>query len=146
MVLVKLSSRYIVNEKLNALRTDHKPQTTENEVKEMREGREDQPFFHISVVSEMLQIHPQTIRNYERKGLLEPSRTQGNMRLFSRFDVESIKRIHTYTNMGVNLAGVEIILKLLERMDQMREDMERAMSNPEEEGGEADGEAEDGEE
>jgi MerR family transcriptional regulator, heat shock protein HspR len=89
----------------------------------MRDNLEDQPYFHISIVSEMLSIHPQTVRNYERKGLLEPSRTQGNMRLFSQADVERIRRIHTYTNIGVNLAGVEIIMKLLDQMDEMREQL-----------------------
>lgn len=85
-----------------------------------------QPYFHISVVSEMLNIHPQTVRNYERRLLLSPSRTQGNMRLFSQLDVEKIKKIHTYTKLGVNLAGVEIIMKLLEQREQMESEMERA--------------------
>jgi MerR family transcriptional regulator, heat shock protein HspR len=91
----------------------------------MNNDQEKQAIFHISIVSEMLNLHPQTIRNYERMGLVQPSRTDGNMRLFSSLDVEKISRIHTYTNMGVNLAGVEIILKLLDQMREMQEDMDR---------------------
>lgn len=91
----------------------------------MANEEKTQAIFHISVVSEMLNLHPQTIRNYERMGLVQPSRTDGNMRLFSSVDVERISRIHTYTNMGVNLAGVEIILKLLDQMGQMQEEIEK---------------------
>jgi MerR family transcriptional regulator/heat shock protein HspR len=88
---------------------------------------EDQPWFHISVVAEMLGIHPQTIRNYERMGLIRPSRTDGNMRLFSLEDVECVRRIQSYTNVGVNLAGVEIIMKLLDQIQQMHDMMEKDM-------------------
>ncbi|MCD4782335.1 MAG: MerR family transcriptional regulator [Candidatus Eremiobacteraeota bacterium] len=76
----------------------------------------------------MLDLHPQTIRNYERKGLLKPARTEGRMRLFSRHDINRVKKISTYTDMGVNLAGVEIILKLLNRIDSLEEEMEKEMN------------------
>ncbi|MCE1248140.1 MAG: MerR family transcriptional regulator [Firmicutes bacterium] len=92
----------------------------------MNGDMESMPFFHISVVSQMLNLHPQTIRNYERMGLIAPSRTDGKMRLFSQKDVNKVKRIHTYTSMGVNLAGVEIIMKLLERIDEMERMMMQA--------------------
>ena len=86
---------------------------------------EEEPYFVISVVSKMLNIHPQTIRHYERLGFLNPHRTEGNMRLFSRRDVERLEQICTFTNLGVNLAGVEIIVKLLEKMEAAKADMER---------------------
>ena len=89
----------------------------------MNHNPENQPCFHISVVSEMLGLHPQTIRNYERIGLIRPSRTDGNMRLFSAEDVDRVKKIQSYTNMGVNLAGVEIIIKILDQMQEMQERM-----------------------
>ena len=91
----------------------------------MNEEMDTHPYFHISVVSEMLDLHPQTIRNYERMGLIKPARTDGRVRLFSRHDIEKVKKISTYTDMGVNLAGVEIILKLLERIESMEEEMQK---------------------
>lgn len=90
---------------------------------------EEEPYFVISVVSKMLKIHPQTIRHYERLGFLNPHRTEGNMRLFSRKDVERLEQICSFTNVGVNLAGVEIIVKLLEKMDSIREQMESEITN-----------------
>lgn len=78
--------------------------------------------FSISVVSRMLDLHPQTIRHYERLGLVRPSRTRGNVRLFSARDVQLLRQIHTYTSRGVNLAGVEIIMELLERIAQLTVD------------------------
>lgn len=94
----------------------------------MSEEKDSHSYFHISVVSEMLDLHPQTIRNYERMGLIKPARTDGRMRLFSGHDINRVKKISTYTDMGVNLAGVEIILKLLERIDNMEEEMEKEMN------------------
>ncbi len=82
--------------------------------------------FSISVVSRMLSLHPQTIRNYEKLGLVRPSRSQGNIRLFSIQDVKRLRQIHTYTARGVNLAGVEIIVELLEQIQGLREEMQRA--------------------
>jgi len=75
--------------------------------------------FSISVVSRMLSLHPQTIRHYEKLGLISPSRTAGNVRLFSIRDVKRLRVIHMYTSKGVNLAGVEIIVELLERMEAL---------------------------
>lgn len=75
--------------------------------------------FSISVVSRMLNLHPQTIRNYERMGLVQPSRSRGNVRLFSMQDVQRLRQIHTYTSRGVNLAGVEIIVELLDQIEQL---------------------------
>jgi MerR family transcriptional regulator/heat shock protein HspR len=78
-------------------------------------------YYVISVMAEMAGLHPQTLRYYERMGILHPSRSQGNIRLYSREDVERVKRIKTLTqDMGVNLAGVEIILNLTEQMEKMK--------------------------
>jgi MerR family transcriptional regulator/heat shock protein HspR len=98
---------------------------------------ESVPFFAISVVSRMVHMHPQTIRNYERMGLIHPSRTGGNMRLFSKRDVQRLEQINNFTEMGINLAGVEVIVRLLEQMEQMRRqidgEIDRARSEAEEE-------------
>ena len=81
----------------------------------------DEPVYLISVVATMLDIHPQTLRQYEREGLVEPSRTQGRMRLYSQRDIDRMKLILRLTRqMGVNLAGVDIVLQLKEQIDQMQ--------------------------
>lgn len=73
----------------------------------------DEPVFLISVVSKQLNIHPQTLRQYEREGLIEPNRTCGKVRMYSQRDVDRIKLILRFTrDLGVNLAGVSIILEL----------------------------------
>lgn len=72
----------------------------------------------------MLDIHPQTLRQYEKEGLLSPSRTQGRMRLYSRRDVDKIKFIlQLARKMGINLAGVDVVLKLKEQMDAMNSEI-----------------------
>lgn len=74
----------------------------------------------ISAVAEMFNIHPQTLRTYEREGLIRPSRSQGNTRLYSQEDVERIELILRLTKeLGVNLAGVEVILNMRDRMFEM---------------------------
>ncbi len=84
----------------------------------------DEPVYLISVVATMLEIHPQTLRQYEREGLVEPSRTQGRMRLYSQRDIDRMKLILRLTRqMGVNLAGVDIILQLKEQNDQMQAEL-----------------------
>ena len=84
----------------------------------------DEPVYLISVVSTMLDIHPQTLRQYEKEGLLSPSRTQGRMRLYSRRDVDKIKFIlQLARKMGINLAGVDVVLKLKEQMDAMNSEI-----------------------
>ena len=88
-------------------------------------GKKQQPgYFSISVVAKTYGIHPQTLRMYEREGLLQPSRTEGNTRLYSKDDVERLESILNLTrDFGVNLAGVDIILKLREQMDTMQNDV-----------------------
>ena len=83
------------------------------------------PLYVISIVSEMLNIHPQTLRQYERIGLIKPSRTIGNNRLYSEEDIERLKFIITLTkDMGVNLAGTEIILNMKNQIEELQEQIE----------------------
>ena len=82
--------------------------------------------FTISAVAEQFDVHPQTLRLYEREGLLKPSRSEGNTRLFTDNDLERLELILSLTrDLGVNLAGVEIILNMREKMDAMQREFER---------------------
>ncbi len=84
--------------------------------------------FMISVVSEMLGIHPQTLRLYEREGFIKPKRSGGNTRLYSEDDVEKLEMILRLTrDLGVNLAGVEVILSMRGKMEQMQHEMEETI-------------------
>jgi len=84
--------------------------------------------YMISVVAEMFDVHPQTLRAYEREGLLRPNRTDGNTRLYSDDDLERIELILRLTKeLGVNLAGVEVILNMRERMHEMQQRMTDAI-------------------
>src|SRR5271166_781055 len=77
--------------------------------------------YMISAVAEQYQIHPQTLRLYEREGLLKPSRSEGNTRLYTDEDLERLEVIlHLTRDLGVNLAGVEIILNMREKMGEMQ--------------------------
>jgi len=85
----------------------------------------DEPVYLISVVAELMNIHPQTLRQYEREGLLKPSRTQGRMRLYSQRDLDRLKVILTLArDMGVNLAGIDIILQLKEQIQELQKEIE----------------------
>lgn len=82
--------------------------------------------YTISAVAEMYDIHPQTLRLYEREGLLQPSRSDGNTRLYLDSDLERLEVILSLTrDLGVNLAGVEIIINMREKMDAMQQEFER---------------------
>jgi len=86
--------------------------------------------FMISAVAEQYQIHPQTLRLYEREGLLKPSRSEGNTRLYTEDDVERLEVILKLTrDLGVNLAGVEIILNMREKMAEMQRQIEAFVSS-----------------
>lgn len=86
--------------------------------------KQKRALYMISVVADMFNIHPQTLRAYEREGLLRPTRTDGNTRLYSEEDLERIELILRLTKeMGVNLAGVEVILNMRERMEEMQQRM-----------------------
>lgn len=85
--------------------------------------------YTISAVATQYEIHPQTLRLYEREGLLKPSRSEGNTRLYTDTDLERLDVILSLTrDLGVNLAGVEIILNMREKMDAMRHEFERFFS------------------
>ncbi|MGD1092261.1 MAG: helix-turn-helix transcriptional regulator [Bryobacteraceae bacterium] len=86
--------------------------------------------YMISAVAEQYQIHPQTLRLYEREGLLKPSRSDGNTRLYTDEDLERLEVILKLTrDLGVNLAGVEIILNMRERMAEMQRQIEEFVSS-----------------
>jgi len=88
------------------------------------------PVYMIGVVAEMLRLHPQTLRMYEKKGLISPSRTEGRTRMYSPEDVEEIARvIRLARDLGVNLAGIEIILKMRRRMVDMQHQIEDLTSH-----------------
>ncbi len=83
------------------------------------------PLYMIGVVADMLKLHPQTLRMYEKKGLIRPSRTEGRTRMYSADDVDEIARvIRLARDLGVNLAGIEIILKMRRRMLDMQTQIE----------------------
>ena len=80
--------------------------------------------YMISVVAKNYDIHPQTLRLYEREGLLKPSRTEGNTRLYTQNDIERLELILNLTrDLGVNLAGVEVVLNMRDKMEQMQSEM-----------------------
>ncbi len=86
-------------------------------------------YFMISVVAQKYNIHPQTLRLYEREGLLKPSRTDGNTRLYSEEDLEQLETILSLTrDLGVNLAGVEIILNMRRKIERMQAEVNEFMA------------------
>ncbi|MQG00118.1 MAG: MerR family transcriptional regulator [SAR202 cluster bacterium] len=86
----------------------------------------DEPYYVISVVARMLQVHTQTLRYYEREGLLEPARSKGNIRLYSRSDIDKLRRIKTLIDdLGINLAGVQVVLHMSERMYDMEREIQK---------------------
>ncbi len=84
------------------------------------------PKYTIKVVAQLVGLHEQSLRMYERKGLIAPSRSDGNIRLYSDADVERVRRIKRLVDdLGVNLAGAEVILNMREQMDALRREMEQ---------------------
>lgn len=91
----------------------------------MTEHDKNVPLYLISVVATMISIHPQTIRLYEKIGLIYPQR-RGHIRMFSIYDIERLQQIQRLKDeLGVNLAGVDVILKLLDRIDELQEEVTR---------------------
>ena len=91
--------------------------------------RKKQGAYMISAVAEMYDIHPQTLRLYEREGLLKPSRTEGNTRLYTDGDLERLELILSLArDLGVNISGIAIILQMRERMDEMQRQMAEFVS------------------
>lgn len=95
---------------------------------------DDEPCYVISVAAKMVGMHQQTLRYYERAGIIEPSRSRGNIRLYSQADIARLRQIQRLINdLGVNLAGAEVILKMRDRIEQLereidalRDELERA--------------------
>ncbi|CAN5537371.1 hypothetical protein BH24CHL1_BH24CHL1_07270 [soil metagenome] len=86
--------------------------------------RESEPLYVISVASRLLQLHPQTLRKYERVGFIAPSRTTGNLRLYSAEDIDRLRQIKQLVDeRGVNLAGVEMALDVTKRVRSMQEEL-----------------------
>ena len=91
----------------------------------MTAKRKSKGAYMISAVAEMYEIHPQTLRLYEREGLLKPSRTEGNTRLYTDEDLERLEFIlNLARDLGVNIAGIAIVLQMRERMEEMNRQMQ----------------------
>lgn len=87
---------------------------------------DDEPCYVISVAARMVGMHAQSLRNYERMGLVRPSRSRGRVRLYSQADVERLRHIQRLVqDLGLNLAGVEVIMRMKERMQEMDEEIRR---------------------
>lgn len=94
----------------------------------MERRKRKQKYVMISAVSERFGIHPQTLRLYEREGLINPARSRGNTRLYDEETIDRLEQILTLTrDLGVNLAGVEVILQLQDQMDRMQEEVDRLL-------------------
>ena len=91
---------------------------------------DERPLFTISVVAQMFGVHPQTLRLYEREELICPCRTKGKTRLYSQKDVEKLKTILHFTqDLGINLAGVGLLLEIQEKMNEMQGEMWRTLEH-----------------
>jgi MerR family transcriptional regulator/heat shock protein HspR len=87
----------------------------------------DEPVFHISVVARMVGVHQQTLRSYERIGLLAPQRSAGNRRLYSHGDVERLQHaLRLVTELGVNLAGVDVIMRMTRQIEALQQELAEA--------------------
>ena len=90
----------------------------------MKEKKEPKNYYHISSVSKMFNIHPQTLRLYEREGLLRPSRSEGNTRCYTDEDLKRLELILNLTrDLGVNLAGVEVVINMRKKIEQIEEEV-----------------------
>ena len=86
----------------------------------------DEPCYVISVAARMVGMHAQSLRNYERLGLIQPGRSQGRVRLYSQSDIERLRNIQRMVqDLGVNLAGVEVIMNMRQTMQRMEREMDR---------------------
>ena len=91
-----------------------------------RIDQDDEPCYVISIAARMIGMHAQSLRHYERLGLVRPSRSRGRVRLYSQADIERLRHIQRLVNdLGVNLAGAEVVIRLNERIRQMEAEMER---------------------
>lgn len=95
----------------------------------MAQKDKNEPLYMIGVAAKLCEMHPQTLRLYERIGLIRPQRASRKNRMYSDADIERLRQIQRLTHdLGVNLAGVEIILRLLEQIEDMRKQMEEEMN------------------
>lgn len=86
--------------------------------------QDNEPCYVISIAAKLVQLHPQTLRYYDRIGIIKPSRTSGRMRLYSQRDVEKLRKIARLTeDLGVNLAGVEVILNMSARIEELQNEL-----------------------
>ncbi|KPL23919.1 MAG: hypothetical protein AMJ93_03550 [Anaerolineae bacterium SM23_84] len=98
----------------------------------MEDHSPNEPCYVISVAARMVELHPQTLRYYERIGLVVPARSPGNVRLYSQKDIELLRKICRLTNdLGVNLAAVDVILRLTDTIEQLQAEMEAVRTNME---------------
>ncbi len=85
---------------------------------------DNEPCFVISVAAQILELHPQTLRYYERAGLVQPSRSRGNIRLYSQSDIERLRLIQRLMDdLGVNLAGVDVIMNMTQRINELEREV-----------------------
>ena len=92
-----------------------------------REINEKEPRYVISVAARMLDVHTYTLRYYERVGIIEPRRSQGNVRLYSDQDIALLKRVKAMVDdMGINLPGVEVILRMIQHMGELQNELQQA--------------------
>ena len=89
-----------------------------------KDERQERAVYIISVAAELAGMHPQTLRIYERKGLLRPARTAGNTRRYSERDIDRLREIHELTERGVNLAGVKMIMDMQAKLERTRREVE----------------------
>jgi MerR family transcriptional regulator/heat shock protein HspR len=117
-----------LGERLEALKTTPAlppPETSEAKSKSRKNGDKERPVYVISVAADIVDMHPQTLRLYERKGLVAPKRSSGKTRLYSEHDVEKLREIRRLTQeLGVNLAGVEEIIRLRDELDAQQNRLE----------------------
>jgi MerR family transcriptional regulator/heat shock protein HspR len=97
------------------------------EVKMERETYNTEPRYVISIAAKMLDMQTYTLRYYERVGIIEPRRSRGNVRLYSDRDIALLKRVKSMVDdMGINLPGVEVILRMMQRMTEMQDELQQA--------------------
>ena len=93
----------------------------------MNRENDTEPRYVISVAARILDVHTHTLRYYERVGIIEPRRSQGNVRLYSDQDIALLKRVKTLVDdMGINLPGVEVILRMIQHMGELQNELEQA--------------------
>ena len=87
---------------------------------------ENEPCYVISIAARMIGVHTHTLRYYERDGIIEPSRSRGNIRLYSERDIAHLRRVKTLMDdMGVNLAGVEVIMRMMQQMLELQDQVQK---------------------